>query len=110
MPKFKIEYKTTLNEVLTALGIGIAFGDEADLSRLFEDQLDLFISRVLHKAIIEVDEKGSEAAAATAVEVSLTSVDPDKPTSIVINRPFIFLIREKHTDHILFAGQLMNPS
>ncbi|MFC2124563.1 serpin family protein [Bacteroidota bacterium] len=110
MPKFKIEFKTSLNEALSTLGMGIAFGDGADLSRLFEDPIDLFISRVLHKAVIEVDEKGSEAAAATAVEVSLTSADPGNPLTILIDRPFVFLIREKHSNHILFAGQLSNPS
>ncbi len=110
MPKFKIEFKTSLNKTLSALGMGIAFSDSADLSRLFEEPLDLFISRILHKAVIEVDEKGSEAAAATAVEISQTSVNPNQPPIIVIDRPFIFLIREKHSNHILFAGQLMDPS
>lgn len=110
MPKFKIEYKKLLNNALISLGMGVAFGDSADLSRLFEEPLDLFISRVIHQAVIEVDERGSEAAAATVVEVELTAVDPNQPPLIVIDRPFIFLIREKHSNYILFAGQLMDPS
>lgn len=109
MPKFKIEYKTLLNDALISMGMGIAFTDGADLSRLFEEPMDLFISRVIHQAVIEVNEEGSEAAAATAVEVELTSLPPE-PEIIKINQPFIFLIREKHSGTLLFAGKLMNPS
>jgi len=109
MPKFKIEYKTLLNTSLTDMGMGIAFTDGADFSRLFEDPLDLFISRVIHQAVIEVNEEGSEAAAATAVEIMETSLPPE-PENILINQPFIFLIREKHSGVILFAGKLMDPS
>jgi serpin B len=109
MPKFKIEYKTLLNDALTDMGMGIAFTDGADFSRLFEDPLDLFISRVIHQAVIEVNEEGSEAAAATAVEIMETSLPPE-PENILINKPFVFLIREKHSGVILFAGKLMNPT
>ncbi len=109
MPKFKIEYKTLLNDALTSMGMGIAFTDLADLSRLFENPLDLYISRVIHQAVIEVNEEGSEAAAATAVEIRETSMPPE-PEIIVINQPFIFMIREKFSGTVLFAGKLMDPS
>ena len=109
MPKFRIEYKTLLNDHLSDMGMGIAFTGGADLSRLFEDPLGLMISRVIHQAVIEVNEEGSEAAAATAVEIVETSLPPE-PEIIVINRPFIFLIREKHSGTILFAGKLMDPA
>ncbi len=108
MPKFKIEYKTLLNDILSNMGMAIAFTDGADLSRLFDEPLDLFISRVIHQAVIEVNEEGSEAAAATAVEIMETSLPPE-PENITINEPFIFFIREKHSSAILFAGKLMDP-
>ncbi len=108
MPKFRIEYKALLNEALSNMGMEIAFTERADFTRLFEEKYGLMISRVIHKAVIEVNEEGTEAAAVTAVEVSLTSLPPEKPV-LTLNRPFIFFIKEKHTGAILFAGKLSNP-
>jgi len=108
MPKFKIEYKALLNETLSDMGMEIAFTDRADFTRLFEEKYGLMISKVIHKAVIEVNEEGTEAAAVTGVEVSLTSLPPEKPV-LTLNRPFIFFIKEKHTGSILFAGKLSNP-
>ena len=108
MPKFKIEYKALLNETLSDMGMEIAFTDRADFTRLFEEKYGLMISKVIHKAVIEVNEEGTEAAAVTGVEVSLTSLPPEKPV-LNLNRPFIFFIKEKHTGAILFAGKLSNP-
>jgi len=109
MPKFRIEYKTLLNDALSSMGMDIAFTGQADFSRLFEEPMDLYISRVIHQAVIEVNEEGSEAAAATAVEIMETSLPPE-PQIIQINQPFIFMIREKFSGTILFAGKLMDPS
>lgn len=108
MPKFKIEYKALLNEALSNMGMEIAFTDRADFTRLFIEKYGLMISRVIHKAVIEVNEEGTEAAAVTGVEVSLTSLPPEK-LMLTINRPFLFFIREKHSGSILFAGKLMDP-
>jgi len=108
MPKFKIEYKVLLNEALSDMGMEIAFTERADFTRLFEEKYGLMISKVIHKAVIEVNEEGTEAAAVTGVEVSLTSLPPEKPV-LTLNRPFIFFIKEKHTGAILFAGKLSNP-
>jgi serpin B len=108
MPKFKIEYKALLNDALSDMGMEIAFTERADFTRLFEEKYGLMISRVIHKAVIEVNEEGTEAAAVTGVEVSLTSLPPEKPV-LTLNRPFIFFIKEKHTGAILFAGKLSNP-
>jgi serpin B len=108
MPKFKIEYKALLNETLSEMGMEIAFTERADFTRLFEEKYGLMISKVIHKAVIEVNEEGTEAAAVTGVEVSLTSLPPEKPV-LTLNRPFIFFIKEKHTGAILFAGKLSNP-
>jgi len=108
MPKFKIEYKALLNETLSDMGMEIAFTDRADFTRLFEEQYGLMISKVIHKAVIEVNEEGTEAAAVTGVEVSLTSLPPEKLV-LTLNRPFIFFIKEKHTGAVLFAGKLADP-
>ncbi len=110
LPKFKIEYKIGLNDILSAMGMAQSFGDQADFSRLFEEGLDLYISRVLHQSFIEVDEEGTEAAAATVVEVGVTSVGPGTPKVLNIDRSFAFFIREKNSNAILFAGKIMNPS
>jgi serine protease inhibitor len=111
MPKFKITYKTLLNEVLSEMGMALSFSDDADFSRLFDESLSLQISRVIHQSFIEVDEEGSEAAAATLVEVELTSINQiPKPMEITLDRPFAFFIREKHSNTILFAGKLLDPT
>lgn len=110
MPKFKMKYKTLLNEVLSDMGMGIAFGGGADFSNLFDEALSLEISRVIHQSFIEVNEEGSEAAAATVVEIRETSIGPGgDPKVIHIDRPFAFFIAEKHSKTILFAGKMLNP-
>ena len=106
MPKFKLEYKKELKETLTELGMGEAFSGSANFSRMLAgNSQNLAISEVMHKTFVEVNEEGTEAAAATSVGVVLTSLPP----SIRVDRPFIFLIREKSSNAILFIGQLINP-
>ncbi|QNF34738.1 serpin family protein [Adhaeribacter swui] len=106
MPKFKLEYEKKLNLALTQLGMGEAFGNQANFSKMLQDaNQHLAISEVKHKTFVEVNEEGTEAAAATSVGMMLTSM----PQSIQVNRPFLFLIREKSSNAILFIGQLMNP-
>jgi serine protease inhibitor len=106
MPKFKMEYQQELREALTQLGMGEAFSNQADFSRMLAGAAGgLAISEVIHKTFVEVDEAGTEAAAATSVGMELTSLPP----SIQVDRPFVFLIREKSSNAILFIGQLMNP-
>lgn len=111
LPKFKIEYKITLNDLLAAMGMELSFSGGADFSDLFVEDLDLYISRVLHQSFLEVDEEGTEAAAATVVEIMETSIDPNaKPSILYIDHPFAFFIREKHSNSILFTGKLLNPT
>ena len=82
LPKFKFEYKTKLNQVLSAMGMGIAFdSDNADFSGI-ADSMDLYISKVLHKTFVQVDETGTEAAAVTGVWVGTTSISPDLRAAI----------------------------
>ncbi|AKD02451.1 serpin family protein [Pontibacter korlensis] len=105
MPKFKLEYEKELNDLLEQMGMSIAFTGEADLSRMVEGRSNLAISEVSHKTFVEVNEEGTEAAAVTSVGIIETSLPP----SIRINRPFVFMIREKSSNAILFIGKLMKP-
>jgi len=110
LPKFKFEYKNTLNDELTSMGMGIAFSDAADFSRISETGW-LKISKVLHKTFIEVNEEGTEAAAVTAVEIGYTSIGGEtSPVFFAVDRPFIFAIREKDTGSIVFIGSVKDPT
>ncbi len=111
MPRFKMKWKKRLNEELAALGMTQAFTpNQADFPHFFENPLSLHIGFVDHHSFLEVNETGAEAAAATVVSIGLTSIGPAPPPVIAINKPFVFLIREKHSGTILFMGQLKNPS
>jgi serine protease inhibitor len=110
LPRFKLDYENSLNEALKALGMGVAFSArEADFSGIRE-QRDLFISEVKHKAIVEVNEEGTEAAAATSVGVSVTSARPTPERfTFIADRPFLMAIRDSQTGAILFMGAVMEP-
>lgn len=108
MPKFKFDSSFELNAALDAMGMKDAFSaGTADFSAM-DGAKDLFISAVIHKAFVSVDEAGTEAAAATAV-IMAASAMPMQPVTIDINRPFIFMIRDDPTGSILFVGRVMNP-
>jgi serpin B len=109
MPKFDFESTVDANDPLIALGMGDAFDpDRADFSGITDEEA-LMITDVLHKATITVDEEGTEAAAATAVIIGVTSAMPDEPISLVIDRPFMFMIRHLPTNTILFMGRVLEP-
>lgn len=109
MPKFDFETTVNAKEPLSALGMSEAFNpDIADFSGITEAEA-LFITDVLHKATITVDEEGTEAAAATAVIVGIESVETEEPISLVIDRPFLFMIRHQPTGTILFMGRVSQP-
>ncbi|GGF17308.1 serpin [Echinicola rosea] len=113
MPKFNMHKKIgNLKEDLKALGLVTPFEfDEQNFTELFDTPTDdLKISRVIHDAMIEVDEKGTEAAAATIVEAIATSAAPVGPPIIKLDKPFLFFIQEKHSGAILFIGKLSDPS
>ncbi len=108
IPRFEIKFEIELKEVLSALGMEIAFNNDADFTDLgeaFACNRRMYISRVNHKTKLIVDEKGVEGAAATAVVISTYSLPP----SIVFNRPFIYLIRHTETQTILFIGVVGDP-
>jgi len=108
LPKFTFTASLALNEPLAAMGMPIAFSGDADFSGI-NGQRDLAISDVIHKAFVAVDEKGTEAAAATAVVIARTSFTP-QVTTLRIDRPFIFSIVERETGEILFLGRVVEPA
>lgn len=110
IPKFKIEYGTKeLNDALTTLGMGIALdADHADFSRMATLERvggNLYITKVSHKTYIEVNEEGSEAAAATSVGVGIKSLPPP----FIVDRPFFFAIRDNETETVIFLGAVTEP-
>ncbi len=110
LPKFGYTSSFSLNEALIGLGMPDAFDpDRADFSGM-DGARDLFIGHVLHKAFVLVDEKGTEASAATAVIMELTSAPADEPIRFTIDRPFLYLIRDDQTGTILFLGRVVNPA
>ncbi len=116
MPKFEFESQFGLAETLKAMGMLDPFdGDASDFRGMdgqscpAEDYPCLYIKEVIHKAFVSVDEEGTEAAAATAAVVMAvpTSADPPpEPIRITVDRPFVFLIRDRATDAILFVGSV----
>jgi serine protease inhibitor len=110
LPRFKLDYEETLNDSLKAVGMGVAFNPrEADFSGIRPER-DIYISQVKHKAVVEVNEEGTEAAAATSVGVTTTSIrEPRERFSFIADRPFLMAIRDSKTGAILFMGAVMEP-
>ncbi len=103
LPRFRAEYGTELNEPLTTLGMGAAFDATANFSGM--SRHPLFISKVIHKTFVEVNEQGTEAAAATAVIMSRSLAMPvHPPFHLVFDRPFLYAIRDRQTGALLFVG------
>jgi serpin B len=105
LPKFRVNYNILLNDALKALGMRNAFGGNADFSGISEE-VGLFISRVLHNTFIQVDEQGTEAAAATVVEFKK---GPGHENTMAVNRPFVYVIHDNVTGAILFIGKIDKP-
>ncbi len=106
LPKFKLEYEKELNEILKAFGMDKAFSGGFDNMVKVDSSANPYISLVKHKSFIEVSEEGTEAAAATIVEI----VDESMPTTFMANRPFFFVIRDDRNGTILFMGKVADPS
>jgi len=108
MPKFEFDSEFSLKDTLADMGMPIAFSGAADFSGM-TGASDLYISEVLHKAFVSLDEAGTEAAAATAVVMKETGM-PTELVEVTIDRPFIFLIRDIETGAILLVGRVINPA
>ncbi|MDD4960709.1 MAG: serpin family protein, partial [Candidatus Marinimicrobia bacterium] len=103
LPRFTLEYKAKLKEVLIALGMEVAFDGRADFSGIYAPG-GIWINDVYHKTFMEVNEEGTEAAAATVVEVVYESAGP----VMMIDRPFFFVIREKESGTMFFMGKMLS--
>lgn len=107
MPKFQTEYSVEMKDVLCSMGMTDAFDAYlADFSKMADG--DLCINRVLHKTFITVDEAGTRAGAATAVELTLGGM-PDEPKKVYLDRPFVYMLVDRKTDTPFFIGTMMNP-
>ncbi len=110
VPSFEADTQIDLEDILAQMGMENAFSRYADFSGMTGD-LDLVLDKVIHQAVIEVGEEGTEAAAATAVVViRKTAIDTDRPPVFRANRPFLFFVKDNATHNILFSGRVMNPS
>lgn len=109
LPKFKFESSYELNDVISDLGAGVAFTNSADFSVMSDTRIK--ISKIIHKAFIKVDEKGSEAAAVTSVVMLKCCATLKTPNFKIFeaNRPFVFCIKDNRTNEILFSGKFVKP-
>ncbi len=114
MPRFELEASLGLADTLDTMGMSNAFDDKRaefqgmdGRSCLADDDECLYISSVAHKAFVSVDEAGTEAAAATAVIIGITKAEPEEPINLIIDRPFIYLIRDMETGTVLFLGRVV---
>lgn len=107
LPRFKADYQARLKAPLIALGMGAAFAPTADFSPM--GLKGWYISEVIHKAVLDVDEQGTTAAAATGVIVTRALAVPNEPVEMRVDRPFICAIRDNSTGAILFAGVIRDP-
>jgi serpin B len=112
LPKLSFAWSSELSAPLQALGIKQAFTTKADfsgLSKLAESQ-PLAITGVFHKTFLAVDERGTEAAAATGVVVGVKSAAPSKPVVVAVDHPFFFALRDRTSGRLLFTGHVVDPS
>ena len=106
LPKFTLEFELALNDALKGLGMEVAFSpSQADFTRMYPGG-GVWIDTVLHKTFVDVNEEGTEAAAVTSVSMRELS----GPSSLTVDRPFVFVIRERHSGTILFMGKVMDPT
>lgn len=108
LPKFKSELQLNLRQELTSMGMGTAFSRNADLSGMTGEK-NLYIDEVIHKAFIEVNETGTEAAAATAAIIGLKSGLRDDPVRFFADHPFVYFLLDQQTGCIIFTGRFVKP-
>lgn len=111
LPKFQVEYESSLNKAFNELGIELAFDEHrAEFPNLIEENEQIYIDEIKQKTFIDVSEEGTEAAGATSVEMRLTSAIVDEETFYMdVNRPFFMTIKDEETNALLFIGIIKNP-
>jgi len=111
LPRFKATYRDSLVSPLTELGIKAAFEPSNDFAPMFEDSRKFFVSNIIQQTYLRVDENGSEAAAATEVQIEASAIRRpiNKPFNLVFDHPFLFAIMDDQSGQLLFAGVLRDP-
>lgn len=111
LPRFKISFSVEATEILKKMGLDLPFSNEANFAEMVESPVgnSLSISNVFHKSFVEVNEEGTEAAAATAATILLRSMPMDTTEDFIADHPFMFVIKEELTGVILFVGHIVNP-
>ena len=113
LPKLQLDYTADLMPELLEMGMGPAFSEDADFSGTFEGGIRAYLSKVSHKTRLEIDEKGTTAAASTVFDVLMGVREPGQPPPpfyMSVDRPFLVAIVERETDLILFLGVIGNPN
>jgi serpin B len=109
LPRFKLRFGADLKAPLAALGLKSAIGPAADFSAMSSSRL--YVSQIEHQSFVEVNEEGTEAAAATTAVMALSAVvNAPRPFRMVVDRPFLFLISDRLSSSILFMGAVFDPS
>ena len=112
LPRFRLEYESSLKQSLASLGMGVAFDElRADFTGMFKASgVNVFVDDVVHKTFVDVNEEGTEAAAVTSVGMfATTSMEPERPFEMIVDRPFFLAIRDETTGLVLFMGSVVNP-
>uniref|UniRef100_A0A0E0F418 Serpin domain-containing protein n=1 Tax=Oryza meridionalis TaxID=40149 RepID=A0A0E0F418_9ORYZ len=110
VPRFKVSFYSEMNEVLKGMGIGAAFDvGKVDLSGMIDGEL-VVVEKVMHRAVIEVNEEGTKAAASTACTMKLLCLTLTSPVDFVADHPFAFFVVEEKSDAVLFAGHVLDPT
>ncbi len=109
LPKFQLEFEASLKGALKSLGMKSAFDENANFTKMINEDDQVSITNVKQKTFIDVGEKGTEAAAVTGIEMGITSAPINEPFRMEVNRPFFFTITDEETDTILFMGSISNP-
>lgn len=108
LPRWQTRTRSPLVPMLQRLGVQLAFTDRADFSAMTKQE-PLLISEVVQEAFIAVDEQGTEAAAATAVVMAATSAEAEPPPTLDVDRPFLYAIRDRQSQAVLFIGRVLDP-
>ena len=108
IPKFKLEADYNLSKILKKLGLELAFKSKADFSNITGEK-DIHISKIIHKSVIELSEKGTEASSSTAILTTRSTNISNKAKNFIANHPFVFFIKDNATNLILFTGVMNNP-
>ncbi|KAL6624767.1 hypothetical protein ACP70R_032088 [Stipagrostis hirtigluma subsp. patula] len=111
LPKFKLSFSSEINGVLKAMGLKATFdAGKADLCDMLEGSLPLVVEHVFHKAVIEVNEKGTEATASTALTMRLCCASFSEPVDFVANHPFVFFVVEEVSSAVVFMAHVLDPT